>query len=205
MPVVGYFARALRAAHPDISLAVRSLTSREIELGLAGFELDAGITYLDHEPPAQVLAAPLYAERGMFVARTGTDLDSQTSIAWQDAVTQPLCLLHEGMQNRRILDAHLSAIGMAVHPLATADSYVALFAMVEAGGFCTIVPEGYAALIPGDSWAHIMPFKEPFAASRVGLVILDRSPTSQLAQAAIGAAHGLTLPPSFAPLIDAAY
>ena len=191
MPAVGHLARALCAAHPEISIVVRSLTSREIELALAAFELDAGLTYLDHEPPAQVLAAPLYAERGMFVTRRGGALDGLTTIGWGEVIAQPLCLLHEGMQNRRIFDAHLAARGMAVHPRATADSYVALLAMVEAGGFSTIVPEGYAALIPIGSWAQILPLEEPFPASRVGLVVLDRTPSSQLAQAALAAAHGL--------------
>jgi DNA-binding transcriptional LysR family regulator len=197
MPAVGHLARALCAAHPEVSLVVRSLTSREIEQALAAFELDAGLTYLDHEPPAQVLAAPLYAERGMFVARRGGALDGRATIGWDEVVAQPLCLLHESMQNRRIFDAHLAARGMAVHPRATADSYVALLAMVEAGGFSTIVPEGYTTLIPTGSWAHILPLEEPFPASRVGLVVLDRTPSSQLAQAALAAAYGLSLPANY--------
>jgi len=197
MPVVGHFARALRTANPALILSVRSLTSREIEQALAAFELDAGLTYLDHEPPAQVIAAPLYAERAMFVARVGTGFDARKSVGWPDVLAQPLCLLHEGMQNRRIFDAHLAARGFAVHPGATADSYVALLAMVEAGGFATVVPEGYTALIPAGSWARVLPFDEPFPASRVGLVVLDRRPSSQLAQAALAAAHGLRLPRSF--------
>lgn len=197
MPVVGHFARALGAANPELVLSVRSLTSREIEQALAAFELDAGLTYLDHEPPAQVIAVPLYAERAMFVARAGRGFDSHKSVTWPEILAEPLCLLHEGMQNRRIFDANLAAHGFAVHPKATADSYVALLAMVEAGGFATVVPEGYAALIPAKSWARILPFDKPFPASRVGLVVLDRRPSSQLAQAALAAAHGLSLPRSY--------
>jgi DNA-binding transcriptional LysR family regulator len=197
MPVVGHLARALCAAHPEVTLTVRSLTSREIERALAAFELDAGLTYLDHEPPTQVIAVPLYAERAMFVAHAGHGLDDRAAIGWREVITQPLCLLHEGMQNRRIFDAHLAARGMAVHPKATADSYVALLAMVEAGGFATIVPESYTALIPAGSWALILPLEDPFPATRVGLVALDRTPSSQLAQAALAAAHDLRLPRSY--------
>lgn len=197
MPAVGHLARALCAAHPEVSLVVKSLTSREIELGLAAFELDAGLTYLDHEPPAQVLAAPLYAERGMLVTRSGGELDERTTIGWDSVIALPLCLLHEGMQNRRIFDAHLAKRGMAVHPRATADSYVALLAMVEAGGFSTIVPEAYSTLIPANSWAKVLAFDDPFPTSRVGLVVLDRTPSSQLAQAALAAAHGLRLPEGY--------
>jgi DNA-binding transcriptional LysR family regulator len=197
MPVVGHLAHALRAANPELTLSVRSLTSREIERALAAFELDAGLTYLDHEPPAQVIAAPLYAERAMFVARTGSGFDDRKAVGWPEVLAQPLCLLHEGMQNRRIFDAHLATRGFAVHPAATADSYVALLAMVEAGGFATVVPEGYTALIPDGSWARILPFEQPFPASRVGLVVLDRRPTSQLARAALSAANAIALPRSY--------
>jgi DNA-binding transcriptional LysR family regulator len=200
MPAVGHFGRALMAANPALTLSVRSLTSREIERALAAFELDAGLTYLDHEPPAQVIAVPLYAERAMFVARVGSGFDAQRSVGWSEVLAQPLCLLHEGMQNRRIFDANLAARGFAVHPVATADSYVALLALVEAGGFATIVPEGYAALIPGDSWARVLPFAEPFAASQVGLVVLDRRPSSPLAQVALAAAHQIELPRNFGPV-----
>ena len=197
MPVVGHFARALRTANPELTLSVRSLTSREIEQALAAFELDAGLTYLDHEPPTQVIAVPLYAEHPMFVTRVGSGFDDHKAVGWRAVLAQPLCLLHEGMQNRRIFDAHLAARGFAVHPAATADSYVALLAMVEAGGFATVVPEGYAALIPAGSWARILPFEEPFPASRVGLVVLDRRPSSQLAQAALAVASGIRLPRSY--------
>ncbi|MGH6612625.1 LysR family transcriptional regulator [Sphingomonas sp.] len=194
MPMVGHFTRALRAANPELTVSVRSLTSREIEQALGAFELDAGLTYLDHEPPTQVIAVPLYAERAVFVARTGSGFDCHRTVAWPEVLAQPLCLLHEGMQNRRIFDAHLAARGFAVHPGATADSYVALLAMVEAGGFATVVPKGYTALIPTDSWARVLPFAEPFPASRVGLVVLDRRPSSQLAQAALAAANAIKLP-----------
>lgn len=197
MPVVGHFARTLGAANPELTVSVRSLTSREIEQALAAFELDAGLTYLDHEPPAQVIAVPLYTERAMFVARAGSGFDDHKAVDWPDVLTQPLCLLHEGMQNRRIFDTNLAGRGFAAHPKATADSYVALLAMVEAGGFATVVPEGYAALIPAGTWARILPFAEPFPASRVGLVVLDRRPSSQLAQAALAAAHAVKLPRSY--------
>jgi DNA-binding transcriptional LysR family regulator len=194
MPVVGQFARALSAAHAGLALSVRSLTSREIERGLAAFELDAGITYLDHEPPTSVLAAPLYAERSMFLCHRDR-LDDCAAIGWSKALSFPLCLLHAGMQNRRILDDHLSRKGLAVRASATADSYVALLAMVEAGPFATIVPDTYADIIPSGGWARIVPFDDPLPPSRIGLIVLDRAPIGPLASAALATARSLTVLP----------
>jgi DNA-binding transcriptional LysR family regulator len=192
MPVVGQFARALAAAHAGLALSVRSLTSREIERGLAAFELDAGITYLDHEPPTSVLAAPLYAERAMFLCHRDR-LDDRAGIGWSAALSFPLCLLHAGMQNRRILDDHLSRKGLAARPSATADSYVALLAMAEAGPFATIVPDTYADIIPSGGWARIVPFDDPLPPSRIGLIVLDRAPIGPLASAALATARSLAI------------
>lgn len=197
LPAIGYVARALLDLHPLLTLSTRSLTSREIERGLAGFDLDAGLTYLDHEPAADMLTAPLYAERYIFLARAGGGFDGRESIGWAEAAGADLALLHQGMQNRRILDAGLAERGLAIHPRATADSYVALLSMVQAGGFATILPDSYLALLPGLSWARVLPFDDPAPANRIGLIIPNRSPIGPLAGAALAVARRVKLPPDF--------
>jgi len=189
LPFVGLFGEALLQQYPGLSLSVRSATSREIERGLQAFEFDAGLPYLDHEPPANVLSVPLYAEHYVFVARRGEGFDSHRSISWQEAADQPLCLLNQGMQYRRILDARLSARGLAIAPRVVADSYVALLAMVRSGGFATIVPDLYAGLMAGLEWAHFLPFDEAEEARRIGLVIVNRDPVGPLASAGLAVAR----------------
>lgn len=189
LPLVGLFGEALLQQYPGLTLNVRSATSREIERALHAFECDAGLTYLDHEPPANVLSVPLYAERYLFVARRGEGFDDRASITWAEAAAQPLCLLHQGMQYRRILDARLSARGLAIAPRVVADSYVALLAMVRAGGFATIVPDGYAALMAGLEWAHFLPFDEAEETRRIGLVVVNRDPMGPLASAGLATAR----------------
>lgn len=191
LPLVGLFGQALLRQYPGLSLSVRSATSREIERGLHAFEFDAGLTYLDHEPPASVLSVPLYAERYFFVARRGQGFDDQAAISWHEAAAQPLCLLHQGMQYRRILDARLSARGLAIVPRVVADSYVALLALVRSGGFATIVPDGYVGLMAGLEWACFLPFDEPEEARRIGLVVVNRDPMGPLASAGLAAARSL--------------
>lgn len=189
LPLVGMFADAMLQQYPGLSLAVRSATSREIERALHAFEIDAGLTYLDHETPANVLSVPLYEERYLFVTRRGGPFDDRTSISWKEAAAQPLCLLHQGMQYRRILDARLSARGLAIAPRVVADSYVTLLAMVRAGEFATIVPDGYASLATGMEWARFLPFDEPEEPRRVGLVVVNRDPLGPLASAGLATAR----------------
>lgn len=184
MPVIGLIGAELRRRYPELRLSVASLTSREIAHRLREFGLDAGITYVEHEPHAGVVSVPLYGETPMFVAR---ELPGPGPIAWADALARPLCLLHQGMQNRRILDANLAARGFAVHPAATADSYIALLSLVRSGAFATIMPDSYAPLLP--PWAAMIPFAEPMPPSAVGMIVPERSPLGPLAAAALALAH----------------
>lgn len=189
LPLVGLLGEALLAQNPGITLSVRSATSRAIEHGLHAFEVDAGLTYLDHEPPANVLSVPLYAERYLYLERRDGPFAGRAEVTWEEAAAQDLCLLHQGMQYRRILDERLAERGLAASARATADSHFALFAMVHAGGFSTIVPDGYARLMAGAEWAHFLPFDVPEEARRVGLVVVNRDPLGPMARAALAAAR----------------
>lgn len=193
LPLTGQMGQALLASRPGLALSVRSLTSREIVRALSEYEIDGGLTYLDHEPPADVLSVPLYAEEYRLLVGTGGGRDwaGRDSISLAELTELPLCLLHQGMQNRRILDARMAEHGIALHPRITADSYVALFSMVRAGPFATIIPDSYATLFPHLHWARSLAFRENVTASRIGLIVLDRTPLTPLAQAAIEAARTL--------------
>lgn len=195
MPVTGYLTDALQAAHPQVALTIRSLTSRQIAQGLAARELDAGLTYLDHESIADALSVALYVDRFVFVAAAASKAIGQGAITWREAVAAPLCLLSPDMQNRRILDEALARSGLAATPRATADSHVTLVALVRSGRFATIMPASYATLLP--AWARVRPIDGDAPSAPIGLVVPDRPPLPPLAQAALSAAGELALPPEF--------
>lgn len=184
-PFAGKIAQALLNAHPSLSLSVRSMTSREIVRALGDYELDCGLTYLDHEPPTDVLAVPLYGEGYRVLVKSGSALDARQSLSFAEVARLPLCLLHQGMQNRRILDDRMAQHGFALHPKATADSYVTLLAMVQAGPFATIIPDSYMPLVPDEGWARVLEFEEPLLSSQIGMIVLDRTPLSPLASVAV--------------------
>lgn len=190
-PFVGKIAQALLNAHPTLSLSVRSMTSREIVRALGDYELDCGLTYLDHEPPTDVLTVPLYDEGYRVLVKSGSTLDARQSLPLAEVARLPLCLLHQGMQNRRILDARMARHGLTLRPTATADSYVTLLAMVQAGPFATIIPDSYVPLIPAGGWATVLEFEEPLQPSQIGLIVLDRTPLSPLAGVAVEIARTL--------------
>ena len=62
LPSVSLLTTPLARVHPGITVAVHSLNSRQIERGLAEFELELGVTYLDSEPLTGVRTLALYEE-----------------------------------------------------------------------------------------------------------------------------------------------
>ena len=193
MPVIGHLAEAMLARHPGLNIAVRALTSRQIERDLAAFELDAGLTYLDFEPPAHALTVPLYAERAILISAAG-GVHVPDPLDWSDLAELPLCLLHQGMQNRRILDARLAERGLALRPIITADSYLALLGLVQQGRLCSIIPDSHTNLLDGLIWIRLHPLPDPQEGSRVGIIVSDSAPMSPLAQAVLSVARELRLP-----------
>ena len=196
MPAIGALAQAMLTRHAGLNISVRALTSRQIERELATFELDAGVTYLDFEPPAHALSVPLYIERSMLVSAVG-GVAMPDPVDWTDLAGLPLCLLHQGMQNRRILDARLAERGLAIGPLVTADSYIALLALVQHGQLCSIIPDSHANLLDGLAWARTQALPNMDEGSRVGVIVSDAAPMGPLAQAVLSVARELRLPPGF--------
>lgn len=193
LPLVGPFGRTLLAANPGLTMSVAAMTSREIEAALNANEFDAGLTYLDHEPPANMLTVPLHDEQYVFAARRGGPFDRRTSLSWEEAAAQPLCLLHQGMQNRRILDRQFARHGLSVTPLAIADSYISLFSLVRSGAFASIVPDAYARLMAGVEWCQFLPIEPTAETRRIGLVVVSRDPLGAMPRAGLSAAQGLDL------------
>lgn len=193
LPLVGPFGEALLRANPGLTLSVSSGTSREIEHGLTANAFDAGLTYLDHEPPANMLAAPLHCERYLVIAAKGAQLTGRRAIGWDALSALPLCLLHQGMQYRRILDSEFARRGLSVNPRAIADNYVSMYSLVRSGQFVSVVPDAYAGLMGGRQWCDAVPIVPAAEPRRLGLVVVNRDPLGAMARA------GLTVAQQFDP------
>jgi DNA-binding transcriptional LysR family regulator len=183
VPMSGGLVKAVLAGHPKMSVALRSMTSQEIASALQAHELDAGLTYLSHEPPSQMRQVPLHRETYLFATRADGPLGDRLRIAWDEALSQPLVLLHDGMQNRRILDAFVASRGLALEPVITADSYPMLLSLVADGGFSTIVTDSFAPFMPGAGEVRMIPFADPPPPNELGLIIPDRPRLAPLAEA----------------------
>jgi DNA-binding transcriptional LysR family regulator len=140
MPCVSFLTERICARHSRIQVDIRSMTSRAIQRALDIFEIDGGVTYLDNEPLQNVHRVPLYHERYVFVCRPDHPLASLKAITWSQAVKEPLCLLSEDMQNRRILNAIAASIGLSIVSPVVSNSFLAVCAHLRNGKWCGIVP-----------------------------------------------------------------
>lgn len=197
MPSVAIVSERVLASHPAITIEIRSLTSRAIQLALDTFEIDGGLTYLDNEPLSNVRGIPLYRERYVFICRAPHHFAARKSLNWREAVSEPLCLLSDDMQNRRILDGIARTEGLIIRPQIVSNSFLAVAAMVKSGFWCSIVPHTFFLLFGGESDLVMIELEEPGQTQSLGLVLSDRTPQSPMASALRAAISGFNIEAKF--------
>jgi len=170
--------------YPNVTAEVTSMTSVQIQRGLEGFDLEAGLTYLDNEPLANVRSLPLYQERYVLLTAASGPFAEQDRASWQEAARLPLCLLTRDMQNRRIIDRIIGeAGGPAPRPRMETTSMLAICAHVRLGGWSSIVPHSLLAVLGAGAELRALPLDQPAAFHSVGLVASGREPLAPLARA----------------------
>lgn len=183
MPSVAFLTERFETLHPLARIEIRSMTSRAIASALDAFELDGGVTYLDNEPIAHVRRVPLYRERYVFACRADHPFAARRSVTWKEAAEQPMCLLSEDMQNRRILNSIAQSAGVSIAPRVTSNSFLAVASYLRSGRWCAIVPHTFSYVFGGIPDLVLCEMKEPSQQNLIGLVLLDRAPQSPMAAA----------------------
>lgn len=183
MPTVAMLTRPFQEQYAKVNVEVRSLTSAAIQAALDDFTLDAGITYLDNEPPTQVRSRRLYLEHYLFVTHKNNALGQCSEVRWKEAVGERLCLLTEDMQNRRIMNNLTRALGLPLNPSVTTNSFLAVCSHVASGAWSSIIPNAFSLIFSGCQDIVMRPLVEPRHEQAIGLVWTDRDPVPPLAAA----------------------
>jgi len=191
LPSISALTVPLRAAHPEVTVSVLSLNSREIERGLHDYDLHAGLTYLDNEPLHGVRTLPLYRERYLLLTPAEGPHGDAGTIAWSDAADLPLCLLTPDMQNRRIVEEIFHRAGTTPHPVMETNSISTLYAHVREGGLSSVVAHPWLHQYGVPSDLRAIPLVEPIESHSIGLVVLDREPEPLLVRALLEAARSV--------------
>ncbi len=165
-----------RDRHPGVRFSITSRSSTNVLKELANLDVDAGITYLEHEPLGAVKTVPLYYEGYRLLTAASGPLGARTSVTWRELGDIPLCLLTPDMQNRRIVDQMLRDNQAPALPLLESNSITALLSHVMTGHWSSIMPSAINA---------------PTVLHLIGLVVPPRYAISPLANALVREAERL--------------
>jgi DNA-binding transcriptional LysR family regulator len=191
LPMVADLTGPFLARHPNITISILSRTSVEILDGIESLALDAGITYLDNEPLGRVTRVPVYTEYYRFLCTAQSPLATRARVTWAEASEVPLCLLTGDMQNRRILNQHLTAAGAQTAARVESNSTIALLAHVQTGAFASIMPKRMAEMLACGERLIAIPLVEPEAEHQVGLIAARHDPQTPVLSALIEDAQRL--------------
>jgi DNA-binding transcriptional LysR family regulator len=193
IPATPLITGRFRAAHPRAGVRVEGLSSRRILRGLTDFDLDVGVTYLDEELVASMRTAVLYRERYLILLPADSPLAAQPVVEWAAVAELPLCALTTAMRNRRILDAAMASAGAKLAPVVETDNVGALYAHVATGRLSSIVSHAWLHAFGVPDGMCVRPLAAHRAPPAVGLVALDREPSSMVTDALWAAMAGVDI------------
>lgn len=173
LPFAAAVSARLRRAHPNLSIEIQSLSSRQINIRLDDFSLDAGITYVQDSDSR--MTEQLYEESYVLIAPKALAPRLVGSASWAEAAALPLCLLTSDMQNRRFVDEVFAKIGAVPTIVMEANGFTATLAQVASGSAATIAPQGVAETLFGDKSVQLH-LIDPTVTHAIGLSIADQSP-----------------------------
>ncbi|HEX4359046.1 MAG TPA: LysR family transcriptional regulator [Pseudonocardia sp.] len=169
-PAVVLLTAALRARHPMTRVRVEVLPAEEITRGLAGFELDAGLTYLYPEAAGGQLTLELYRERYVLLTADDGPFAHRDEVSWAEAAALPLCALTPDMHNRKVLDGAFAAAGAELRPVFEADTVAAIYAHVATGSWSGVVAQPWVATFGAPAGTRAIALADPSPCPVVGLV-----------------------------------
>lgn len=204
MPIVSLLTGRCRAQHADLRQLVLSLSTEEIMRRLDDFELDVGLTYLEDQRLNGFHVQPLYRERYMLLARSGSMPEGKEEVSWEEASELPLCLLTSHMQNRRIVDAAFRRAEVHPNVVVETDSVFALYSHVRHADLFSVVPHSLLYLFELRDGMMAIPIVPELSRS-IGLISLDHEPCSPIVVAARSIAEQINLQAQFDAYISGGY
>ena len=165
----------IREKHPELLIDIRSATSDEIRRDLGNYRIGAGISYIDASIEKALRVDVLYEEDYRLIMAEGMS-DATGSISWRDAARLPLCLLSRTMQNRRIIEAVFSEIGVKPNTVMETNSLTAALVQLEGGNAATIIPGQMVDRLPISRSLKVLRLTDPDITRTVGLLMPERDP-----------------------------
>lgn len=189
LPTASLLTNPFCGRHPQARVSIEALSSVEIIHGLAEFELDAAMTYLDDDALGGLHRLPLYEERYVLLTPVDGPLAGVSKARWAQAAALPLCLLGSRMRNRRIIDECFAADGATAAPTIESDSVAGLYVHLPGGRWSSVISHAWLHMFGVPEGMRVVPLEGPTHGPRVGLVTGPDDPPSVLAGALLTVAR----------------
>jgi len=174
LPFAARVSSHLRQNHPNLLIEIQSLSSKQIDLRVADYSLDAGITYVEGADPDST--EKLYDESYVLIAPRALAPRRSGQATWAEAAQLPLCLLTPDMRNRQFVDATFAGIGAEPTVVMEANGFTAVLVQVAGGTAATIAPKSVADTHIADTASVLLDLVEPHVTRAIGLTIKEHSP-----------------------------
>ena len=193
MPNIPKISNAFLRRHPNVNFKLLSLNSNEILGALERFEIDVGVTYLDNESRKKFQSVPFYSESYCLITTSENFSLEKKTISWIEAAKLRLCLLTPDMQNRRILNQIFLAKEVSIIPTLEANSLIALLSHVQTGEWSSILPLSIINSLTFNKNIITIPMETSYPQHKIGLIALDRDPSTPLINVFFKEAKGITM------------
>jgi DNA-binding transcriptional LysR family regulator len=194
MAVAALLTAPCRAAYPNIRYTIASLSAEAIVGQLDDFELDVGLTYLDHEVTAGFEQLRLFDER--YVLLAGRNAVLEPTVTWEQAARLPLCLLTGKMRNRQVIDGAFRRAGAEPRVVLETDSLFALYAHVSEAALFSIMPHSLLNFFDLTNRVQARPLVPELTRS-IGLIARNQPALAPITAAVWEIARTLTLQARF--------
>lgn len=189
MPVTALIDRLFFERHPAAQVDIQFLGLEDMKQGLASFNYDVGITYLEQRPLERLKSMPLYEEPLHLLVPDDDWFPGRSSVTWAEAAEVQLCLLSPNTHERQLTDQAFAKVGRTPVPRLESNAMINLAFHVTQGGFATVVPQYFMQAI-GASWrSRLLLLEEPVVSQQVGLVWLDGNPMLPMTKAVVDMMH----------------
>lgn len=193
LPIVAKLSAIVTERHPGVSFSILSSSTPAMIGLLEDYQIDAGITYLDVRDFPGMARIPIFQEEYRLVTADPAVFPGRESVAWDEVLGTPLCLLTPDMQNRRIVNQMLGLEPgqPPPGPFTETNSSLVIATLVSSGRWSSIMPPVLIEAISLAPEVRRIPLTNPDSTHTVGLVVVDREPVTPLVKALTTAARTL--------------
>jgi len=193
LPLAARFAARLVERAPGVLPQLRSMSSQDIESGLAALSVDLGLGFSERvQGQTAISLLPQVVEHYYLLSRHDGPWELGSPRPWAEAARQPLALLSPDMHHRSIVDRVFAGLGLRVRPVLETNSVAALLAVAQGSRIAVLLPGALVGTLRGQPGLWARPLVAPELHTPLAFMQASAARPSLALQAALALAADAT-------------